>query len=72
MWFSVRNVKNKTIIGLKYIITCPNDDVIVKNKTIIGLKWSSKSNKWFVLPVKNKTIIGLKSVNLKLFLEKLG
>ena len=63
-------VKNKTIIGLKYIYQCYFIIQSVKNKTIIGLKCHCFAR--FVLydVVKNKTIIGLKLLNHLMKMKK--
>ena len=36
-------VRNKTIIGLKYVIEFSSIIHLVRNKTIIGLKWKISS-----------------------------
>ena len=53
-------VRNKTIIGLKWIRYGKDDDVEVRNKTIIGLKFKIEDGLNLPKGVRNKTIIGLK------------
>ena len=53
-------VRNKTIIGLKFVFNILHNYLNnVRNKTIIGLKYWNTDEK-FPTGVRNKTIIGLK------------
>ena len=57
-------VRNKTIIGLKYTFQIPTEInfLTVRNKTIIGLKFRHRVPFTNGERVRNKTIIGLKFI----------